>query len=92
MNVTEKGNLLKALQAGVVTVVFKKIGTEEIRIMPCSLNADLLNEKGVAPVVKAIDLGTEHFAAWAIDKEAWRSFRLDTVISWEEGYLSQGET
>jgi hypothetical protein len=27
-------------------------------------------------------------AAWAIDKEAWRSFRLETVISWEEGFPS----
>jgi len=38
--------------------------------------------------VKDIDLDTEHFAAWAIDKEAWRSFRLDTVVGWAIGYVS----
>jgi hypothetical protein len=37
-------------------------------------------------MVKDIDLDTEHFAAWAIDKEAWRSFRLDTVVGWAIGY------
>ena len=36
-------------------------------------------------VLKDIDLDTEHFAAWAVDKEAWRSFRLDTVIGWTVG-------
>jgi len=88
METQEKSNLLNALKAGVVTVVFKKINTDEIRIMPCTLNQEVLTENKVKMNVKDIDLETEHFAAWAIDKEAWRSFRLDTVVSWEVGFPS----
>lgn len=92
METTEKSNLLTALKAGVVTVVFKKVGTEEIRIMPCSLNEEILTENKVTTNIKDIDLSTEIFAAWAMDKEAWRSFRLDTVVSWEVGYPSESSS
>ena len=47
MNKNETQNLINALKNGVVTVVFKKINTEEIRIMPCTLNPDVLNEHSV---------------------------------------------
>ena len=86
METAEKSNLLNALKSGVVTVTFKKIGSDEIRIMPCTINEQTLVDAGVKPMVKDIDLDTEHFAAWAIDKEAWRSFRLDTVVGWAIGY------
>ena len=89
MEMAEKGNLLSALKEGVVTVVFKKVGTDEIRIMPCSLNQEILDEHKVPTNIKDIDLSTETFAAWAMDKEAWRSFRLSTVVSWEVGYPSE---
>ena len=88
METAEKSNLLNALKAGVVTVTFKKIDSDEIRIMPCTINEQTLVDAGVKPMVKDIDLDTEHFAAWAIDKEAWRSFRLDTVIGWALGNVS----
>ena len=88
METAEKSNLLNALKSGVVTVTFKKIGTDEIRVMPCTINEQTLVDAGVKPMVKDIDLDTEHFAAWAIDKEAWRSFRLDTVVEWAIGYVS----
>ena len=32
--------IVDALKKGVVTVVFEKIGTGEIRTMPCTLNND----------------------------------------------------
>lgn len=85
METTEKATLLAALKEGVVTVTFKKIDSDEIRIMPCTINEDTLSAAGVKSMVKDISLDTEHFAAWAIDKEAWRSFRLDTVIGWAKG-------
>ena len=88
METAEKSNLLNALKAGVVTVTFKKIDTDEIRIMPCTINEQTLVDAGVKPMVKDIDLDTEHFAAWAIDKKAWRSFRLDTVVEWALGNVS----
>ena len=91
MNRNETQNLINALKNGVVTVVFKKINTEEIRIMPCTLNPDVLNEHSVQTIIKEISSDSDHIAAWAIDKEAWRSFRLETVISWEEGMPSGAE-
>jgi len=88
MNKVETQNLINALKKGVVTVVFKKINSEEIRIMPCTINETLLEENGVNVGIKEISAESDHIAAWAIDKEAWRSFRLETVISWEEGLPS----
>ena len=35
MNSTQ---IIQALQEGVVTIVFEKVGTGEIRTMPCTLN------------------------------------------------------
>ena len=88
MNKVETQYLINALKKGVVTVVFKKINSEEIRIMPCTINETLLEENGVKVGIKEISAESDHIAAWAIDKEAWRSFRLETVISWEEGLPS----
>ena len=51
MNVSE---FVKSAKAGIVTVTFKKINTDEIRVMPCTLNADLLKEAGVSIEIKEI--------------------------------------
>lgn len=84
MNITEKTNLVNALKRGTVQVVFKKINTEEIRIMPCTLKEEILRDNGVTGgIIKDFNPDSDHYAAWALDKNAWRSFRLDTVISWE---------
>ena len=88
MNRSETQNLVNALKKEVVTVVFKKINTEEIRIMPCTLNEDILLENGIKTGIKDFSADSDHLAAWALDNKAWRSFRLETVISWEEGYPS----
>ena len=84
MNITEKTNLLNALKRSTVQVTFKKINTEEIRIMPCTLKEEILRDNGVTGgIIKDFNPDSDHFAAWALDKNAWRSFRLDTVVSWE---------
>jgi len=49
-----------------------------------------LKDNGIAATVKTIDADSDHIAAWAIDKEAWRSFRLETVTNWEIGYQANG--
>ena len=36
--------ILKALYEGVVTIVFEKIDTKEIRTMPCTLNNEISND------------------------------------------------
>ncbi len=74
---------INAVKKGVVTVVFKKINTDEIRIMPCTLNAEIA---GTDIAVQDMDPSSSNFAVWCLDKDAWRSFRANTVVEWYEGY------
>lgn len=83
MNNNEKANLLEALQKGQVTVTFTKIDTGEIRVMPCTLNKALLEANGITNEVNYSATSMEAFPVWSLDKNAWRSFRLDTVEGWE---------
>ena len=77
---TEK--FLKAAEEGIVTVVFEKINGGGTRIMECTLNPDSLPEK--TNVVKQ-RAENDHLAVWALDRDAWRSFRVGTVTDWYEG-------
>ena len=79
---------LTEAKQGVVTVVFKKINSDEIRVMPCTLNKDLSN--GNANITDT-DPNSDHFAVWCLDKDAWRSFRANTVIEWYKGYPENNE-
>jgi len=82
METTERTKLLEALNTGIVTVTFEKIGTGELRIMPCTLEPKLLKENGI-DITLGMNAESEHFACFALDKKAWRSFRLDTVKQWD---------
>ena len=90
MDKNETMNLVKALKEGVVTVTFEKINDGGKRVMPCTISEEILKDNGIAATVKTIDADSDHIAAWAIDKEAWRSFRLETVTNWEIGYQANG--
>ena len=35
-------DLIKALYAGEVTVEYRKLGTNELRVMPCTLSTDII--------------------------------------------------
>jgi hypothetical protein len=83
MNNTEKANLLEALQKGQVTVTFTKIDTGDVRVMPCTLNPEMLKANGVKTEINYTSNSMEAFPVWSLDKNAWRSFRLDTVEGWE---------
>ena len=83
MNNNEKAKLLEALQKGQVTVTFRKIDTGEIRIMPCTLNPSVLEANGQMNKINYTANEMEAFPVWSLDKNAWRSFRLDTVEGWE---------
>jgi|TARA_B110000483_G_scaffold230143_1_gene294978 hypothetical protein len=83
MDRNETSRLIEALKQGTVTVTFTKINTDEIRVMPCTLNPVVLEAHGQKIVVEAVSAETDHLAAWSLDKEAWRSFRLSTVTGWE---------
>ena len=75
---------IKAAQNGVVTVEFTKIDTGELRVMPCTLNRELSDNN--VPEKLDIQEDSEHYAVWSMDKQAWRSFRVNTVKTWYEGY------
>ena len=83
METSEKANLLDALKNGVVKVSFRKIDTKELRIMPCTLKETILKENGITTTMEYSPGGMEAFPVWSLDKDAWRSFRLDTVEAWE---------
>lgn len=73
---------LDAARAGEVTVEFKKIDTGELRIMPCTLNSKL--SKQTIEIKEQKD-DNDHLVVWSLDKDAWRSFRVNTVIEWYVG-------
>ena len=73
---------LKEAKQGIVTVVFTKIGTGETRVMPCTLKEDLIPAKAI---IKDMDPNSDNLVVWSLDKDAWRSFRVNTVIEWYHG-------
>jgi hypothetical protein len=83
METVDKKNLIEALQKGEVVVTFKKIKTEEIRVMPCTLNPEVLKANGIDTTVENQAPESAQIVCWCTDKNAWRSFIADTVISWE---------
>jgi|TARA_R110000851_G_scaffold120653_4_gene249131 hypothetical protein len=79
------GEFVTAAKAGPVTVEFRKIKTNELRKMHCTLNTELAP---LAEVVTDTDQAKmEHVVVWCLDLEepAWRSFRVSTVEKWYEG-------
>ena len=78
---TEK--FLKTAREGIVTVVFEKIDGGGTRVMECTLNSDC--SKGNVGTDFGQQSSNDHLAVWAIDRKAWRSFRVSTVTDWYEG-------
>lgn len=67
-----------ALHNGVVVVSFTKTNGE-LREMRCTLRADMIPQ---TPVVEGKEPKKENAAVqavWDIEKQAWRSFRFDSV-------------
>lgn len=65
------------LQRGIADVIFTKIdGTQ--RQMICTLQDKYIVDKPTTSREKTDKV----LSVWDIDKGAWRSFRLDSVISW----------
>jgi hypothetical protein len=71
--------LLKALKEGVCIVSYKKIDTGEIRDMECTLNSELI--PGHIDITQHSD--SHHILVWALDRDAWRSFRASTMQGWK---------
>lgn len=78
---------LSAAKEGVVTVEFNKIDTGELRVMPCTLNTVLSNNN--VPEIIEQQESNDHLVVWSMDKEAWRSFRVNTLVRWYQGEPQQ---
>ena len=82
---TTIAGFVEAAKMGVVTVEFDKINDGERRVMPCTLNT-LLSNHNVPEILEQRETESEHLVVWCLDKTAWRSFRVDTMVRWYEGY------
>ena len=72
---TKRDALVKSLQKNVMSVVFTKVNGEE-RKMICTLSEYIVPETTSESTKKE---NLEVLAVWDIDKDAWRSFRLDSI-------------
>ena len=75
--------LIEAARDGVITVIFDKINEGGRRVMPCTLNSELSNHN-VPEILEQRD-ESDNIVVWCIDKQAWRSFRVDTLVDWYVG-------
>ena len=74
-----KQELVEQLQSGVVEIQFTKVNGE-LRTMKCTLNASYLPQQtDVEETASKSNQNT--IAVWDLDKEAWRSFRVESVQS-----------
>ena len=76
-------DLYNALKEGVVTVEFIKIDTGELRVMPCTLNQDLMDNIKLA--IKNIRPESTSIVVYALDKKAIRDVRVNTIQDWYIG-------
>jgi len=82
----EYESLMDTLKKNILEVTFTKVNGET-RVMPCTLAANLLPvteqpkvlETTADQPVKAINKSV--IRAYAIDKQAWRSFKVANVLS-----------
>ena len=72
--------LVEGLKRNVMKVTFTKINGDE-RIMNCTLNEAVLPEKPIEGYPSGIKKkeNKDVLSTWDIDKDGWRSFRLDNV-------------
>jgi len=74
---SRKRTLLNWLGESVCEVTFTKVDGSQ-RVMPCTLNSQYLPPKtGENTKTKAENPNT--ISVWCTDKNAWRSFRIDSV-------------
>ena len=76
-----ENKLIDALYKGIVTIVFEKIDTSEIRTMPGTLNKDIHKQSTGVHKYNSPDV----VLCYALDKKAWRDVRINTIKEWYEG-------
>lgn len=75
--------MILQLQDGLVEVTFEKINDGGTRVMPCTLNQEIIeSETGKKITVSSVDHTSSNIAVWGMDVKAWRSFRVSTITGW----------
>jgi hypothetical protein len=85
---TSKEDLIKILKEKVVTIKFKK-KDDSVRKMVCTLSEDYLPDpeeiiEGQEKKKKKENPNT--LPVWDLEKLAWRSFRVDSVVEYESNF------
>ena len=78
---------VEAAKKGVVTVEFTKIDSGDLRVMPSTLNPESSDHN--VPEILEQKEESDHLVVWSLDKSSWRSFRVNTLVKWYEGYPSE---
>ena len=74
-----KEEIIETLKTSVCEVTFTKVNGE-VRTMPCTLKEDIVPAyERKTPVKEATDKEKATLSVWCTDKNAWRSFRVDSV-------------
>ena len=81
--IRQKQTIMSGLHAGVVKVEFTKKDVTN-RTMICTLNTQYLPEQTDIEE-SSTNKSTEAVAVWDLEKDAWRSFRWDSVKSYTTG-------
>lgn len=78
----DRNDMIKQLQQRDCRVIFKKVNGEE-RDMVCTLREDALPPASKDPITqkKVREVNPEVLAVWDVNKGAFRSFRVENVIS-----------
>ena len=78
MQTISKSNILNMLQSGIVSIKFTKVdGTE--RTMKCTL-AEGIIKPHERKTDKEKTANNNIVSVWDVENDAWRSFRLDSVL------------
>jgi len=85
--ITNKEELKNLLKSTVLTVNFKK-KDDSVRKMVCTLNEEYLPDvdQDSTESKRTKKESTDAIAVWDLEKQAWRSFRLDSIINYETNH------
>jgi len=75
--------ITKLLQSHRCEVTFTKVNGD-IRVMPCTLRADVLPPKPIRENAENAKTKTpvpDVISVWCLDRQEWRSFRVNNVVS-----------
>ena len=78
-----RNELVEALKAHKCIVKFTKVNGE-VREMPCTLRSDVIPPKPIVAEARQsermIKENEKTLSVWCTDVNAWRSFRIDSVL------------